>query len=148
LRISNRGWFDTVRIVFSSRKASVGRRFCTPHVGDSSGVLRAPVRTRKLDPSWVRLLSYPTSCPFACQVRPCSLAFIEGHVGEFSPRRSYGKSVARSGLKSVALGLPWVVLPTRISPEWAMRYGDNRLGTFERIACAFSVPSRRNVIFD
>jgi hypothetical protein len=28
-------------------------------------------------------------------------------------------------------GLPWVVLPTRISPEGAMRHGDNRLGTFE-----------------
>jgi hypothetical protein len=30
-------------------------------------------------------------------------------------------------------GLPWVVLPTRISPEaeGAMRYGDNRFGTFE-----------------
>src|ERR1700720_3385029 len=74
LRISNRGWFGAVRIVFSCRKASVGRRFCTPHVGDSSGVCpRHPVRTWKLDPTagtyqTAELFSYPTSCPFDCQV--------------------------------------------------------------------------------
>ena len=33
--------------------------------------------------------------------------FTGGHVGEFAPRRSYGQFVARSGLKSVAQGLPW-----------------------------------------
>src|SRR5271155_1919711 len=37
---------------------------------------------------------------------PAVWTFIEGHLGEFSPRRSYGQSVARSGLKSVAQGYP------------------------------------------
>jgi hypothetical protein len=64
------------------------------------------------------------------------------------------QSVARSGLKSVAQGLPWVaqglpwvVLPTRISPEGAMRYGDNRLGTFEpdrvHVSSPFSFRAKR-----
>jgi hypothetical protein len=57
------------------------------------------------------------------------------------------QSVARSGLKSVAQGLPWVILPTRISPEGATRYGDNRLGTFEpdrvRISSPFSFRAKR-----
>jgi hypothetical protein len=83
---------------------------------------------------------------------PAVWTFIEGHVEEFSPRWPYGLSVARSGLKSVAQGLPWVVLPTRISPEGAMRYGDNRLGTFEpdRVRVSmFLAPSAsgRNVYF-
>jgi hypothetical protein len=39
------------------------------------------------------------------------------------------------------LGLPWVVLPTRISPEGAMRYGKNRSEPLNRIAYAFLVSS-------
>jgi hypothetical protein len=54
------------------------------------------------------------------------------------------QSLAQSGLKSVAQGLPRVVLRTRIRPEGATRYGDNRLGTF---ACPFLAPSGRNVYF-
>jgi hypothetical protein len=77
--------------------------------------------------------------------------FIEGHVGEFSPHRPYGQSVARSGLKSVAQGSPWVVLPTRISPEGATRYGDNWLGTFEpdrvRVFSPFSISNPEDRVF-
>ena len=58
------------------------------------------------------------------------------------------QSVARSGLKSVAQGSPWVVLPTRISPEGADEIrqiiGSARLN---RTACAFLAPSGRNVYF-
>jgi hypothetical protein len=50
--------------------------------------------------------------------------FGEGHVGEFPTRRSYGRSVSRSGLKSVAQGGS----PHPNNPEGATRYGDNRLG--------------------
>jgi hypothetical protein len=56
-------------------------------------------------------------------------------------------NVARSGLKSVAQVLPWVVLPTRISPEGAMRYGDNRLGTFEPDRVRVSSPFRAKRLF-
>jgi hypothetical protein len=35
------------------------------------------------------------------------------------------------GQESIAQGLPWVIAPTRISPEGATRYGENRLRTFE-----------------
>jgi hypothetical protein len=55
--------------------------------------------------------------------------------------------VARSGLKSLAQGLPWVVLPPGISPEGAKRYGNNRLGTFEPDRVRVSSPSGRNVYF-
>jgi hypothetical protein len=57
--------------------------------------------------------------------------------------------VARSGLKSVAQGLPWVFLPTLISPEaeGAMRYGDNRLGTFEPDRVRVFSPSGLNIYF-
>jgi hypothetical protein len=44
------------------------------------------------------------------------------------------ESILAFGLKSVAQGLPGFTLgcsPHRIGPEGAMRYGDNRLGTFE-----------------
>jgi hypothetical protein len=76
--------------------------------------------------------------------------FIEGHVGEFSPRRSYGQSVARSGLKSVAQGLPGFTLgssPHPNSPEGAMRYRDNRLGTFEPDRVRISSPFRAKRLF-
>ena len=70
--------------------------------------------------------------------------FIEGHVREFSPRRSIWKI---RGPKSLAQGLPWVVLPTRIGPEGAMRYSDNRLGTFEpdrvHVSSPFSFRAKR-----
>jgi hypothetical protein len=41
------------------------------------------------------------------------------------------QSVARSGQKSIAQGLTWINSPTRISPEGATRYGENRLRTSE-----------------
>jgi hypothetical protein len=59
--------------------------------------------------------------------------------------------VARSGLKSVAQGLPWVVLPTRISPEGATRYDDISIFRSEplnRIACAFQPLQGERYIFD
>jgi hypothetical protein len=72
-------------------------------------------------------------------------------AGEFSPHRQYGQSVARSGLKSVAQGSPWVALPTRISPEGATRYGDNWLGTFEpdrvRVSSPFSISNPEDRVF-
>jgi hypothetical protein len=69
--------------------------------------------------------------------------FGEGHVGEFPPRRSYGQSAhPRSGLKSVAQGLPWVALPTRIALKGATIYGDNRLGAFEPVRVRVSGPFR------
>jgi hypothetical protein len=55
--------------------------------------------------------------------------------------------VARSSLKSVAQGLPWVVLPTGISPEGAVRYGDNRLGTFEPDRVRVFSPFRAKRLF-
>jgi hypothetical protein len=57
------------------------------------------------------------------------------------------QSVAQSGLKSIAQGLPWVVLPIRISPEGAMRYGDNRLGTFEPDRVRVFSPFRAKRLF-
>jgi hypothetical protein len=51
--------------------------------------------------------------------------------------------VARSGLKSVAQGLPWVTLPTRIAlkgPRDTAIIGSERLN---RIACAFPAPSAK-----
>ena len=57
------------------------------------------------------------------------------------------QSVARSGQKSLAQGLPSVVSSTRISPEGAMRYGDNRLGSFEsdrvRVSSPFCFRAKR-----
>jgi len=47
------------------------------------------------------------------------------------------QSVARSGQENIAQGLPWVIAPTRICPEGATRYVENRLQTFE--------PDRRRI---
>jgi hypothetical protein len=41
------------------------------------------------------------------------------------------QSVARSGQKSIARGLPWVNSPGGMSPEGAGRYSENRLRAFE-----------------
>jgi hypothetical protein len=49
--------------------------------------------------------------------------------------------------KLQAQGLPWVVLPNRISPEGAMRYGDNRLGTFEPDRVRVFSPFRAKRLF-
>jgi hypothetical protein len=51
----------------------------------------------------------------ARSARVLSLEFIEGQVGEFC--LVVGQSVARSGLQSIAQGLPRVVLP----PELALK---------------------------
>jgi hypothetical protein len=84
-------------------------------------------------------------------MRNAPLSRSTGHAGEFSPHRQYGQSVARSGLKSVAQGSPWVALPTRISPEGATRYGDNWLGTFEpdrvRVSSPFSISNPEDRVF-
>jgi hypothetical protein len=63
--------------------------------------------------------------------------------------REFGcfQSVARSGQESIAQGLPWVIPPTRISPEGATRYGENRLRTFERDRMLVSSPFRAKRIF-
>jgi hypothetical protein len=47
------------------------------------------------------------------------------------------QSVARSGQKSIAQGLPWVDPPTGISPEGATRYGETVSGLLNRITDAF-----------
>jgi hypothetical protein len=44
------------------------------------------------------------------------------------------ESLARSGQKNIAQGLPWVNPHTGISPEGAARYCENRLRTLHRIA--------------
>jgi hypothetical protein len=45
------------------------------------------------------------------------------------------------------MGLPWVVLPTRISPEGATRYGDNWFRTFEPDQLRVSGPFRAKRYF-
>jgi hypothetical protein len=58
-------------------------------------------------------------------------------------QREFGRfqSLARSGQESIAQGLPWVIASTRISPEGAIRYGEDRLRTVEpdrvRISSSF-----------
>jgi hypothetical protein len=53
------------------------------------------------------------------------------------------------GQESLAQGLPWVIVPTRISPEGATRYGEHRLRTFETDRVRqFLAPSGRNVYID
>jgi hypothetical protein len=59
-------------------------------------------------------------------------------------QKEFGRfqSVARSGQESIAQGLPWVIAPTHISPEGAIRYGGNRLRTFEPDRVRISSPFR------
>ena len=59
-------------------------------------------------------------------------------------QKEFGRfqSVARSGQESIAQGLPWVIAPTHISPEGAIRYGENRLRTFEPDRVRISSPFR------
>jgi hypothetical protein len=58
------------------------------------------------------------------------------------------QSVARSGQKSIAQGLPWVNSPTGMSPEGAGRYGGNWLRTsgLDRLHI-FSSPFRAKRLF-
>jgi hypothetical protein len=55
------------------------------------------------------------------------------------------QSVARSGQDSIAQGLPWVSALPGISPEGAVRYGENRLSTGAHFV--FSGPFRANTFF-
>jgi hypothetical protein len=57
------------------------------------------------------------------------------------------RSVARSGQESIAQGLPWVISPTRISPEGATRYGENRFRTLEPDRVRISSPFRAKRLF-
>jgi hypothetical protein len=67
------------------------------------------------------LLPLETWLKVRAEIQAGSLAgvwtFPGGHVGEFLPRRSYGQSVARSGLKSVAQGLPGFTLGSSPQPN-------------------------------
>jgi hypothetical protein len=56
-------------------------------------------------------------------------------------------SVARSGQKSIAQGLPWVNSPSGMSPEGAGRYGEKWLRTFEPDRVHISSPFRANRLF-
>jgi hypothetical protein len=64
-------------------------------------------------------------------------------------RREFGPLhfVARSGQESIALGLPRVISPTRISPEGATRYGGNRLRTLESDRVRAASPFRAKRLF-
>jgi len=55
------------------------------------------------------------------------------------PRRRFAARgiLGPKGQESIAQGLPWVIAPTRICPEGATRYVENRLQTFE--------PERRRI---
>jgi hypothetical protein len=57
------------------------------------------------------------------------------------------QSVARSGQKSIAQGLPWVSSPRGMSPEGAGRYGENRLRAFQPDRLHISSPFRANRLF-
>jgi hypothetical protein len=55
--------------------------------------------------------------------------------------------MARSGQESIAQGLPWVIPPTRISPEGATRHGENRLQAFKPDRERISSPFRAKRLF-
>src|SRR6202046_2860547 len=54
--------------------------------------------------------------------RPENCKSIPTFIDRFC-KRARRPSVARSGQNSLAQGLPWVISPTRTSPEGATRYG-------------------------
>jgi hypothetical protein len=54
---------------------------------------------------------------------------------------------APKGQESIAQGLPWVIPPTRISPEGANRHGENWLRTFELDRVHSPSPFRANRLF-
>jgi hypothetical protein len=74
--------------------------------------------------------------------RMCLASYDPREIGHF-------QSIARRGQENIAQaqGLPWVILPTRISPEGATRYGENRLQTFEPDRVRVSSPFRAKHLF-
>jgi hypothetical protein len=72
--------------------------------------------------------------------------FSVGHTSKV-PAIGAFQSVARSGQKSIAQGLPWVNSPMAMSPEGAGRYGGNRLRTSERYRVQISSPFRAKPYF-
>jgi len=51
------------------------------------------------------------------------------------------------GHESIAQSLPWVIPPNRISPEGAIRYGENRPRTFESDRVRIYSPFRAKRLF-
>jgi hypothetical protein len=74
---------------------------------------------------------------------------LEGVSGNFFCLRCLPSlpSLARSGQESIAQGLPWVTPLTRISPEGATRYGENRCRIFEPDRVLVSSPFRAKRLY-
>ena len=110
IRISRRVWCSNFKFLINTHHP-------VPWWRSLSGrtTITTTQENERLHKSW--FLSRRDSTIVAMPRSALQFGHLRRHVGEFSPRLSQGQSVARSGLKSVAQGLPWVVLPTRIRPE-------------------------------
>jgi hypothetical protein len=76
-----------------------------------------------------------------------SAATLDWHNNHGPKEFGCFRSGARSGQESLAQGSPWVIPLVRIGPEWATRYGENPLRTFEPDCVRISSPFRAKRLF-